>query len=231
MSERAQPDRDLEFLAAAGALASGVADELCAPLREIRDALAILIETLDRHFADASGPEPYPWAATKALRERLAETYLLSRSVTRTTGDLAQAVSVQAGHAETVDVNKLVEQAVALARHRFGDDCEVSIDTGALPTVRLVPGELVLLIATLLGEAAGAARAGGGAVFIRTRRDTEGGAAVALIQVSDVSGERDRRAIEQLARRVLGPLGGTLGRAAGRGGGAALLEIRIPVNP
>src|SRR5690606_19118671 len=111
------------------------------------------------------------------------------------------------------------------------DDCEVSIDTGALPPVRVVPGELVLLLATLLGEAADAARAGGGAVWVRTRRESDGAGDVALIQVSDVSGERDRSALEHLARRVLDPVGGSLGRAAGHGGGAALLEIRIPVTP
>src|SRR5690606_2615408 len=138
-----------------------------------------------RHFAESSGPEPYPWAATKALRERLAETYLLSRAVTRTTGDLARAVTVRRAGAEPTELGQVLEQAVALARHRFGDDCEVSIDTGALPPVRVVPGELVLLLATLLGEAADAARAGGGAVWVRTRRESDGAGDVALIQVSD----------------------------------------------
>jgi signal transduction histidine kinase len=223
-------EQDQLFLAAAGALSSGVTDELRAPLREIRDALAVLVETLDHHFAVASGPEPYPWAATKALRERLAETYLLSRAVTRITADLARAVSIQRGAGERTELNQLVEQAVALARHRFGDDCEVSIDAGALPAVELIPGELVLLLSTLLGEAADSARAGGGAVFVRTRREEEGGLDQALIQVSEGSGDRDRSNLEALARRVLTPVGGTLGRAAGKGGGAALLEIRIPLG-
>ena len=225
------PDPETAFLAAAGALAGGVADELREPLREIRDALAVLVETLDRHFAEASGPEPYPWTATKALRERLAETYLLSRSVTRVTGELARAVSVSRPAPETVEVNQLIEQSVGLARHRFGDDCEVSIDTGELPPVRLAPGELVLLLSTVLSEVATAARSGGGAVFVRTRREHVGGAEVALIQVSDVSGERDRSRLEALARRVLDPVGGSLARTAGKGAGAALLEIRIPVAP
>jgi C4-dicarboxylate-specific signal transduction histidine kinase len=209
------PDPDLAFLSAAGALASGVTSELHGPLRQIRESLAVLVETLDRHFAEATGPVPYPWTATKALRERLAETYLLCRAVTRTTGDLARAVAVARGALEPVDPNKLVEQAVGLARHRFGEERELDIDAGEVPAVRAPAGELVLLLATLLGEAATAG--GAGALAVRTRRDGE----VVVIQVSAAGATPSLAA---LAQRVLAPIGGELARPEGA------LEIRLPVT-
>lgn len=214
------PDPDLAFLSAAGALASGVTSELHGPLRQIRESLAVLVETLDRHFAEATGPVPYPWTATKALRERLAETYLLCRAVTRTTGDLARAVAVSRGALEPVDPNKLVEQAVGLARHRFGEERELDIDAGDVPAVRAPAGELVLLLATLFGEAANAIPAGARPLAVRTRRDGE----VVVIQVSAAGATA---ALAALAQRVLVPIGGELAQPEG-GGGA--LEIRLPVT-
>ncbi len=206
-------DPDLAFLSAAGALASGVTSELHGPLRQIRESLAVLVETLDRHFAEATGPVPYPWSATKALRERLAETYLLCRSVTRTTSDLARAVATARSPVEAVDVNKLIEEAVGLARHRFGEDRELDIDAGDVPPVRAPIGELVLLLATLLGEAASAA---GGPLAVRTRREED----KVVIQVSAA---RASASLAAVAQRILPPIGGELADAGDA------VEIRLPV--
>jgi len=213
MTSERPPDPDLAFLSAAGALASGVTSELHGPLRQIRESLAVLVETLDRHFAEATGPVPYPWTATKALRERLAETYLLCRSVTRTTSDLARAVATARSPVEAVDVNKLVEEAVGLARHRFGEDRELDIDAGDVPAVRAPIGELVLLLATLLGEAASAAA---GPLAVRTRREED----KVVIQVSAA---RSTATLAALAQRVLPPIGGELAEAGDA------IEIRLPV--
>jgi hypothetical protein len=208
------PDPDLAFLSAAGALASGVTAELHGPLRDIREALAVLVETLDRHFAEATGPVPYPWTATKAMREHLAETYLLCRAVTRTTGDLARAVATARGAVEAVDPNALVEQAVGLARHRFGEERELDIDAGELPAVRAPEGELVLLLATLFGDAAAAAA---GPLAVRTRRDGDS----VLIQIA---GARLAPLHVSLAQRVLAPIGGELAEAGDA------VEIRLAVS-
>jgi hypothetical protein len=222
-----EADDDLAFLAAAGALASGVSAELCPPLREIRDALAVVVETLDRHFAEARGPAPYPWAETKALRERLAETYLLSRTVNRLTNDLARAVSARRGAPDAVDVNKLVEEAIALARHRIGEDSDLAVDLGHLPAVRIVEGDLVLLMARLLGLAAEAARtAGGGTVGVRTRRERaeqQPDLVVVEIAVEGVAAGTGDPVLPALARRALEPAGGEL-REAGAG-----FQIALPV--
>jgi hypothetical protein len=214
MTSERLPDPDLAFLSAAGALASGVVSELHGPLRQIRESLAVLVETLDRHFAEATGPVPYPWPATKAMREHLAETYLLCRSVTRTTGDLARAVAMARGAVEPVDPNALVEQAVGLVRHRFGEERELDIDAGEVPAVRAPAGELLLLLATLLGEAASATP---GPLAVRTRREAE----VVVIQVGAA---RAAPALAALAQRVLAPIGGDLAERADA------VEIRLPVT-
>ena len=232
MSASDRPDADGALLAAAGALASGVAAQLNAPLREIRDSLAVMVETLDQHIAQASGPQPYPWVETKALRERIAEAYLLSRAVTRLTSDLARAVSLHRHAPETADVNQLVEQAVALARHRIGEDSELSIDLGDVPPVRIVPGELVLLVARLLIAAADAARGPSGGIAIAIRRERDAGGAgreQVLIQIASVAGvstasSAETAELEALARRVLEPAGGALAV-----GGDAHFEIRLVV--
>jgi C4-dicarboxylate-specific signal transduction histidine kinase len=212
MSSERPTDLDVVFLSAAGALASGVTSELHAPLRQIRESLAVLVETLDRHFAEASGPVPYPWNATKAMRERLAETYLLCRGVTRTTGDLARAVAVTRGAIEPVDPNNLLEQAVGLARHRFGWDRELDMDAGEVPAVRAPAGELLLLLATLLGEAAAAP----GSFEVQTRRDGD----AVIVRVSDAVVSPT---LQALADRVLAPIGGELAQAG------ESVEIRLPV--
>jgi hypothetical protein len=221
MSDR--PDADQAFLAAAGALASGVAAALCAPLREIRDSLAVMVETLDAHFVDARGPEAYPWVETKALRERIAEAYLLSRTVTRLTTDLARAVSLQRGAPEPADVNQLVEQALALARHRIGEENELSIDLGDVPAVRLVPGGLVLLLARLLVCAADAGRPAPVAIATRRERDAGGGRDEVVIDIAgrvDV-GDAEADELAALAVRVLETAGGQLSRSGPR------FEIRL----
>jgi hypothetical protein len=225
---------DPVFLAAAGALASGVTADLRAPLRQIRDSLAVLVETLDRHFGDAKGPVPYPWAATKALRERLAETYLLSRTVARTTADLARAIATHRGAPETVDLNKLVEEAIALARPQLGEERDLAVDAGELPSVRLVPGDMVLLIAIVVGCAGGPAAAAGPSpsVAVRTWRERTGSGESdhAVIQVAGAgaAGAEAIQAHQAMARRVLDPVGGGLTAAAGPAGEPAI-EIRVPV--
>ena len=121
-------DRARHTMVAAGVLASGVAAELVRPLRELREGLAELVERLD-HFANhAKGPHPYPYDDTKLLREELAGAYLSCRKVTRLADDLHSAVDHRAIAAEASDVNRLVEAAMNLARHRISASTEVFVD-------------------------------------------------------------------------------------------------------
>src|SRR5690606_22561849 len=53
---------------AAGELARTVVLELARPLRELRETLALLMEGIDHHMAEAGGPVPLPWKALEALR-------------------------------------------------------------------------------------------------------------------------------------------------------------------
>lgn len=227
MSDRPS-DHDTAHQAAAGALASGVASELIAPLREVRDGLALAIEALDRHFAEAKGPTPYPFQDSKALRERLAEMYIVARQVTRRTADLARAIAPQRASAESVDVNQAIEQALALAAPELGA-IEIGFDAGELPAVRAAPGELVLLASRVLAVAAAGARQGDAELAVATtRRTTEAGDEV-VVTVRHVGGATaELPALTPLAHRALAPLGGRLRATAD--GGEVIYEIVVPVR-
>jgi hypothetical protein len=226
MSDPNPPEaQDVAHQAAAGALASGVASELIAPLREVRDGLAVLIEGLDRYFAEARGPSPLPFADAKALRERLAEMYVVAREVTRQTADLARAIAPHRASAEPLDLNQAVEQALSLARHELGA-IDLYFDAGELPAVRVPPGEIVLLAARLLSVAAPGARAAANELSVATtRRTADAGDEVVLTLRHGGGAVVD---VAALAARVLGPLGGRLSAVAD--GTEVVYEIAVPVR-
>jgi signal transduction histidine kinase len=225
VSERADPELEAAHQAAAGTIASGVSVELIAPLREVRDGLAVALETLDHHFREAKGPTPLPFPEAKALRERLAEIYVVAREVTRQTADLARAIAAPRASAEPVDLNQVVEQAVALARHELGA-IELYVDAGELPLVRAAPGELVLLVARLLAVGAAAARAGAGELAIESARRPGEHGEEAVVSVRHDGGEVVDLAA--LARRTLAPLGGRF-RAFADGAGV-VYELVVPLR-
>lgn len=220
-------------LAAAGEMAGGVAAELTMPLRELRESLAIIIEKLDRHILEAQGPTPYPWNDTKALRERVAQAYLVSRRVARLTTDLANAITSYGKRPEVVDVNQLVEMAINLCRHRISADTELFIDFGVVPTTRLVPGLLILALARLATVAADSAHGvQGAAVSVKTRSEPNEGAAERIaIYIADSGTGRPDEAESAIAvgRDVAEQLGGSFEgtSAAGRG---SVFELHIPVK-
>lgn len=216
------------YSSAAGGLAAGVVGELSPNLRQIRDSLAVLVELLDRHFAESKGPEPYPWSDTKALRERLATVYLASRQAARMSSELARAVSPTPSATEPLDPNQLVEQAVALARFRFGEECALSIDAGDVPPVRGHHGPLVLLLARLLVCAADAARpqTGGGSVDVRTRRQRRDPSDVVVFEIANAAGRASWDELHELAEMILEPLGGEMSPL---GDGGLGVVISVPV--
>lgn len=170
---------------AAGQLAAGVVAELVRPLRELREDLAVLVELFDRHMAEARGPKGLTWRDVETLRQQLADNYLRSRRMTRLVSELADAIAPAPLVPEIVDVNKLVESALNLARHRMAADTEVFVDLGSIPLVRAVAGELLLAISQILAVAADSAGgAEGSAISIKTRRGADDGDDV-VIRVAD----------------------------------------------
>ncbi|WP_428267470.1 hypothetical protein [Haliangium sp.] len=161
--------------AVANVLASGVTGELARPLRELRENLAVMVETIDGYVAEAPGPTPYPWKSLQSLRQELADAYLLSREIARLVSDLHEGVAGIEVEAHPVDVNKQVEAALHLARHRLSSHTEVFVDLGSLPRVRAIPGELVLAVAQLiLCCARSAAGRTSSALSIKTQLDPDG---------------------------------------------------------
>lgn len=216
---------------AAGALASGVAPELVEPMRQLRDELAAVIETLDRHLTESKGPDPYPWDATKALREKLAEAYFHSRDVTRLSSYLAEAIGPGPEVPELVEVRDCVESALALTRASISSDTEIFVDYGETGRVRAAMGRLVLALAQLVLASADSVRGvEGAAIAIHTRAERESGEPdVVAISVADSGAGRtdEARAVETWVAQVAAQAGGSLVATAKLGQGTAF-ELRLP---
>lgn len=219
-------------LAAAGALAGGVAAELRVPLRELRESLAVIVEILDQHLVEHEGPAPYPWNETKALRERVAQAYLTGRKVARLNSDLGDAINSYGKSPEIVDVNKLVEVATNLTRHRISAGTELFIDFGKVPDARLVPGEVVLLLARLLTIAADSAHGvPGAAISVKTREEDAAYCKEIAIYVAD-SGSGKPEEVEGasiLGKDVAKNSKGTFEGTSEQGSGSVFV-LRIPVE-
>ena len=159
---------------AQGELANDVLGQLYRPLRELRQILAVVVEKVDRHISGASGPSPMSWSKVEEIRQHIADAYLLGRRVSRLANEVVEATGYGSTVAELCDVNKLVESAVALTRHRFSACTNVFVDLGAVAPVRVIPGKLVLVIAVVLTSAANDVFSLDGAkVEIRTLRELD----------------------------------------------------------
>jgi len=223
------PDRlDSELLALAGALAGGVAQELSRPIRELREMLAVIVDNLDHHVATAKGPTPYPWKQVGELRDRVADAYLVSRKVARLAGDLASVAGSGAPVASAVDVNKTIEAALNLARHRLSSGTEVFIDFGAIPSVRAVPATLMLAIAQLIVQAAEAVGDEPYASLSLRSRRGEDAVTIYVVDNAPADDEVLRRRIGQV-ERTAAAAGATVHGTLSEEGGAELC-LRIPVG-
>lgn len=223
-------EHDHPLRAVAGVLAGNVTAELSKPLRELRELLVVMVETVEQHIAHAEGPEPFPWKSLQTLRQELADAYLLSRETARLASELAEAVIVNEV-VEAVDVNRLVEAALELVRHGVSRDIELFVDLGSVPPVRAAAGELILVVAKmLLCCADSAAGLDGSAVSVQTRLEHEGERDVVLISASDNG--RGSPDLAESARRVLRPVARRLGGSfegvsvADKG---SVFECRLPV--
>jgi C4-dicarboxylate-specific signal transduction histidine kinase len=213
----------------ASTLASGVAGQLSQPLRELRENLAMMVETIEHYMAEAPGPTPYPWKSLHALRQELAQAYLLSREVARLVGDLHEGMAGAEGAMQPVEVNICVESALNLARHRLSSHTEVFMDLGSLPPVRAVHGELVLAIAKLiLCCADSAATREGSAVSIKTHCE-RGAIDSVVISVADNGAGLPvaAAAAEHVVAPVVRGWGGTFEGISKPGRGSAF-EFHLP---
>lgn len=223
--------RRTEDWVAAGAIASGVAPELRRPLWQLRDELAGVIEDLDRHMTESKGPDPYPWDATKALREKLAEAYFHSREVTRLAGCLADAIGHGSSLPELVEIKDIVESALALTRARISADTELFVDYGETGAVRAASGRLVLALSQLILASAESARGvAGAAIAIQTRSEqAPGESARVTISIADSGAgcSEQAKAAEAWVAEVAADAGGSFAATAEAGMGTAF-ELTLP---
>lgn len=155
---------------AAGEVAGDVIAEMATPLADLRDHLALIVERIDRHVADASGPVPYPWKALQAMRQDLAALYLSSTTMSEMGRELASVVRGLGGPAGAVEVEHVVEAAVSLVRHRIGARTELLVDAGSVPLVLAPQAELTTVVARMIAVCARSAdRADTAAMSVRTR--------------------------------------------------------------
>jgi signal transduction histidine kinase len=216
-----------DVLALTGMLAGGVAADLSRPMRELREMLAVIVDELDHHVATARGPTPFSWKQLGQMRDRVAEAYLLSRQVARLAGDLAAATGSSPG-VSAVDVNKTLEAALNLARHRLAEGTEIFVDLGAVPAVRIVPAQLLLALAHLIVCAADGARAvRDGAVRLSSRR--EGDHVVVRVCENGQATPEEVIAVVADAQRMVEPGSATVEGCVGQDQGGTY-AIRIPIG-
>ncbi|GAB4513656.1 MAG: hypothetical protein Tsb0020_31970 [Haliangiales bacterium] len=232
-----QRKEDSSLQSVANILASGVTGELARPLRELRENLAVMVESIDRYVAEAPGPTPYPWRSLQSLRQELADAYLLSREIARLASDFHEGVAGVGDEPALVDINKEVEAALNLARHRLAGHTEVFIDLSSLPPVPAIAGQLVLAVAKLiLCCAESAAAREHSAVSIKTFRESGRGARPddptgerVVIAVSDNGAglPRAAKSAHAMVTPVMERLGGSFTGVSEPGQGS-IFECRIP---
>ncbi len=222
-------EREREHARMVGAvIAAEVAAEMAPPLGEVRDRLALLVDTLDRHVSMSTGPTAYPWNELQGLRQALAQAYLTCASLARLAGELSVALAAVGAPMGTVDVDHEVEGAVHLASRRLGGSTELLVDAGTVPPARGAPGELMLAVAQLvLVCAESAAKVPGSALSVRTRFDAATNAVV--IAVADNGGGASVSAGPALAHvaAVASRAGGSCVGTSQEGLGSAF-ELRLP---
>jgi hypothetical protein len=224
-------EREREHARMVGAvIAAEVAAEMAPPLGEVRDRLALIVDTLDRHVARSTGPTPYPWNELQGLRQAVAQAYLTCASLARLAGELSVALAAVGAPMGTIDVDHEVEGAVHLASRRLGPSTELLVDTGSVPPARGAPGEMMLAVAQLVlvcAESAG--KVVGSAVSVRTRFDAAAG--MIVIAVADNGGGAAIAAGPALAHvaAVASRAGGSCVGTSQDGVGSAF-ELRLPAG-
>lgn len=205
-----------------GEVAADVARELTQPIRALRDRLGLVVDHLERHVANATGPAPYPWRSLQTLRQDLAATYLEATQLARRLDELDRALNDEA--VSFFDLSAAVDLGLRLIGHHFGQNVELLFDLGHVPPVRGVPGALSIVVAQLAAAAARSARAATGS-SLSVRVALEDGWGVVLVTDNGVGTDRAAE-LGDLARAVIAPWGGTADATSAEGQGCAF-ELRL----
>jgi signal transduction histidine kinase len=206
----------------AGDVAVDVARQLAEPVRALRDRLGLVVDHLERHVANATGPAPYPWRSLQALRQDLAAAYLEATSLARRLDELDRALDDDPPG--WFDLAAAVELGLHLASHHLAAGIELLIDLRNTPPARGTPGTVALVIAQLVAVSASSARdLPGSAVSVRVMPEPPW----ALVTIADNGAGSHRAAsLGELVRAALMPWGGTLDAASVPGAGCAF-ELRL----
>lgn len=213
--------------AAAGEVAGDVVAEMAAPLADLRDRLALLVDRIDRHVADAPGPVPYPWKALQAMRQDLAGLYLSTTTMATLGEELATVIRTMGSPAVAVDVEHAVEAAVGMMRHRIGARTELLVDAGSVPHLAAPPAELTIAVARMIAVCARSADAAEhAALSVRTRED--GGAVVISVSDNGAGAADDCASLAAVLGVFASAHGGSFEGTSEPDQGSAL-ELRLPV--
>jgi signal transduction histidine kinase len=206
----------------AGEVAVEVARQLVEPVRALRDRLGLVVDHIERHVANSTGPTPYSWRSLQALRQDLAAEYLEATTLARRLDELDRAL--RDAPPGWFDPAAAVELGLHLAGHHLGAGIELLIDLGNTPPVRGVPGTVALLVAQLVAASARSARdLPGSTVSVRVADE----AGCALIAIADNGAGSARAAgLGELARGLIAPWGGTVDAASLPGAGCTF-ELRL----
>ncbi len=210
----------------AGNVAIEIAQQLADPMRALRDRLALVVDHLERHVANSTGPTPYPWRSLQTLRQDLAAAYLEATTLARRLDELDRALDNDPPG--WFDLSTAVESGLRLAGHHLASGIELLIDLTATPAVRGTPGTLALLVAQIVAICAHSARSLEGST-ISVRVFPEDGWAV--VQIADNGAGNDHAAaVGEEARVVLTPWGATIDTTSELGQGTSF-EVRLMTSP
>ena len=209
-----------------GEVAIEIARQLTDPVRALRDRLALVIDHLERHVANSTGPTPYPWRSLQTLRQDLAAAYLEATTLARRLDELDRALDDDPP--SWFDLCAAVELGLRLAGHHLGAGIELLIDLGATPLVRGTPGGLALVVAQLVAASAESARSLAGST-LTVRVGAEDGWALVLVADNGAGSER-ARSVGEAIRAILTPWGATIDAASEPGQGSSF-ELRLMTTP
>jgi len=205
-----------------GEVAIEVAHQLADPVRALRDRLGLLVDHLERHVANSTGPTPYPWRSLQTLRQDLAAAYLEATQLARRLDELDRALGDEA--VQWFDLAAAVDLGLRLAGHHLGPGIELLFDLGHVAPARGIAGTLALVVAQLVAACVRSARAEtGSSLSVRVASDDGWG----VVTIADNGGGNDRATeLGEAARAILTPWGGLVDAASAARQGCAF-ELRL----
>ena len=209
----------------AGEVAVDVARQLAEPVRALRDRLGLVVDHLERHVANSTGPTSYPWRSLQTLRQDLGAAYLEATALAQRLDELDRALDDEPPG--RLDLAGAVELGLHIAGHHLIAGIELLIDLGATPPARGAHGTIALVVAQLVAVSARSARdLPGSTLSVRVVRD----AGWALVAIADNgAGSARATALGELARSIVAPWGGTVDATSVPGAGCAF-ELRLAID-